>query len=205
MGRKIIRNELRRVIRSLSIAPYTRARMIVKRFIDKRKEKTLFFEQYNFFINNNVRFSEFGSRPFLDDKEKSPPFDRHYFYHPSWAARVLAETKPDKHVDISSILRFVGYISAFIPIDYYEYTVPDINLDNLTLNKVDLLHLPFDDNSIKSLSCMHVVEHVGLGRYGDNLDVDGDLKAIRELKRVLAVDGNLLFVVPISDKPRIGI
>jgi hypothetical protein len=50
---------------------------------------------------------------------------------------------------------------------------------------------------------MHVVEHVGLGRYGDQLDPDGDLKAIAELKRVLAVNGNLLFVLPIGGTPRI--
>lgn len=45
---------------------------------------------------------------------------------------------------------------------------------------------------------MHTVEHIGLGRYGDPIDYDGDLKAISELKRVLAIDGNLLFVVPIG-------
>jgi hypothetical protein len=45
---------------------------------------------------------------------------------------------------------------------------------------------------------MHVVEHVGLGRYGDPVDSEGDLKAISELKRVLAVEGNLLFVVPLG-------
>lgn len=49
---------------------------------------------------------------------------------------------------------------------------------------------------------MHVVEHIGLGRYGDQFDPDGDLKAIAELKRVLAVTGSLLFVVPVG-KPRI--
>ena len=49
---------------------------------------------------------------------------------------------------------------------------------------------------------MHVVEHVGLGRYGDPLDPDGDLKAMRELARVLAPGGQLLFVVPIG-RPRI--
>ncbi|MBP2677390.1 MAG: hypothetical protein H6Q82_455, partial [Deltaproteobacteria bacterium] len=66
----------------------------------------------------------------------------------------------------------------------------------------DLLALPFEDCSIPSLSCMHVVEHVGLGRYGDPLDPDGDLKAIAELKRVLSVGGTLLFVVPVG-KPKI--
>ncbi|HWW74963.1 MAG TPA: DUF268 domain-containing protein, partial [Pyrinomonadaceae bacterium] len=51
-------------------------------------------------------------------------------------------------------------------------------------------------------SCMHVVEHVGLGRYGDPLDPEGDLKAIAELRRVLAPGGTLLFVVPIG-RPKI--
>src|SRR5690606_3594408 len=53
-------------------------------------------------------------------------------------------------------------------------------------------------NSIESISCMHTVEHVGLGRYGDPLDYDGDLKAIAELKRVVAPNGSLLFVVPLG-------
>lgn len=62
--------------------------------------------------------------------------------------------------------------------------------------------MEFNDSSINSLSCMHTVEHIGLGRYGDKIDPDGDLKAIEELKRVLAKDGNLLFVVPIG-QPKI--
>lgn len=49
---------------------------------------------------------------------------------------------------------------------------------------------------------MHVIEHIGLGRYGDPLDYDGDLRAIRELRRVVKPKGNLLFVVPVG-KPRI--
>ena len=45
---------------------------------------------------------------------------------------------------------------------------------------------------------MHVIEHIGLGRYGDSIDPDGDIKAINELIRVLAPAGNLLIVVPIG-------
>ena len=49
---------------------------------------------------------------------------------------------------------------------------------------------------------MHVIEHIGLGRYGDPLDPNGDLKAIAQLIRVLSIGGSLLFVVPIG-KPKI--
>jgi len=49
---------------------------------------------------------------------------------------------------------------------------------------------------------MHVVEHIGLGRYGDPLDPNADLAAMRELQRVLAPGGDLLFVVPVG-RPRL--
>ena len=65
------------------------------------------------------------------------------------------------------------------------------------------MQLPFPTESLESLSCMHVVEHVGLARYGDPLDYDGDIKATRELTRVVAFGGSLLFVVPIGGQPRI--
>lgn len=141
--------------------------------------------------------------PCLNDKTGATYFDRHYVYHPAWAARVLAQTRPEFHVDISSTLYFCSLVSAFIPVKFYDYRPADLRLSNLISEAADLLALPFADGSIKSLSCMHVVEHVGLGRYGDPLDPDGDLKAIAELKRVLAIDGSLLFVVPIGGTPRI--
>ena len=140
--------------------------------------------------------------PRLTDNTGSTGFDRHYVYHPAWAARILAQSKPEFHVDISSLLHFCTIVSAFIPVKFYDYRPADLQLSNLTSDAVDLLALPFSDRSIRSLSCMHVVEHVGLGRYGDPLDPDGDLQAIAELKRVLAKNGDLLFVVPIG-KPKI--
>jgi SAM-dependent methyltransferase len=129
-------------------------------------------------------------------------FDEHYIYHPAWAARILARTRPSGHVDISSTLAFCSIVSAFVPVRFYDYRPARLSLSDLTSEKADLLALPFADRTIASLSCMHTVEHVGLGRYGDPLDPDGDLKAISELKRVLAPGGNLLFVVP-TGRPRV--
>lgn len=140
--------------------------------------------------------------PCLNDKTGTTGFDRHYVFHTAWAARVLAETRPSKHIDVSSSLYFCSIASAFVPIEFYDYRTANLSLSNLSSLPGDLLKLPFPDNSVHSLSSMHVVEHVGLGRYGDPLDPDGDLKAIGELKRVLANGGTLLFVVPVG-RPRI--
>lgn len=141
--------------------------------------------------------------PCLRDKTGATGFDRHYVYHLAWAARVLAGTRPAEHVDISSSLYFATMVSAFIKVRYYEFRPADLQLDGLTSDPADLLSLPFADGSVKSLSCMHVVEHVGLGRYGDPVDPEGDLKAMAELQRVLAPGGSLLFVVPVG-KPRVA-
>jgi len=141
-------------------------------------------------------------RPCLRDYAGLSAFDRHYFFHLAWAARVLAETKPAYHVDISSHVDFCAVLSAFIPTRFYEYHPLSARLENLQTGQADLLKLPFEDDSVPSLTCLHVVEHVGLGRYGDPLDVDGDLKAMVELKRVLAPGGQLLLAVPVG-RPRV--
>ncbi len=140
--------------------------------------------------------------PCLYDKVVKTNIDRHYVYHTAWAARVLSKTNPVSHIDISSFIYFSTIASAFIPVKFYDYRPIDLKLSNLTSGFADLLSLPFENRSIQSLSCMHVIEHIGLGRYGDQLDPEGDLKAITELKRVLGFNGNLLFVVPIG-KPKI--
>ena len=138
--------------------------------------------------------------PRIGESTSETSFDRHYIYHTAWAARVLAKTRPSEHVDISSSLYFAAIVSGFVPIHYYDFRPPELRLNNLSVDHTDLLALRFQDGSILSLSCMHVVEHIGLGRYGDALDPDGDLKAISELKRVTAIAGDLLFVVPVGQR-----
>lgn len=142
-------------------------------------------------------------KPKLSDRASVTPIDRHYTYHPAWAARVLAKTRPDKHVDISSIVSFCTIVSAFIPVEFYDFRPAPVALDGLYTAAADLTRLHFPNDSVASLSCMHVIEHIGLGRYGDPLDPDGDLKAIRELVRVLAPGGNLLVATPVG-RPRIA-
>lgn len=141
-------------------------------------------------------------QPCMRDKTTVTPFDDHYIFHPAWAARVLAKTRPNLHIDISSTLAFCTMVSAFIPMKFYDYRPISAQLSGFSSEFADLSALPFEDNSVASLSCMHVIEHIGLGRYGDKIDPAGDIKAMKELKRVLKRGGDLLFVVPVG-KPKL--
>jgi hypothetical protein len=170
--------------------------------------KTVFL--YCFFILDFLKFKRMAGTdqrfalsfmdqfPCLLDKTAMTGFEPHYGYHPPWAARIIVRNNPKLHIDFSSILHFSTIVSAYVPVHFYDYRPADIKLDNLETKKGDLTNIPLADNSVESLSCMHTVEHVGLGRYGDAMEINGDLKAIDELKRILAPGGNLLFVVPIG-------
>lgn len=143
-----------------------------------------------------VRFRDLYPQTF--DKTRWTGFDRHYIYHTAWAARVIKEINPKIHVDIASSLYFSSIVSAFLPVKFYDYRPANLNLSGLTSEEADLTNLRFETDSITSLSCMHTVEHIGLGRYGDPIDPNGDIKACKELSRVLARGGSLLFVTPVG-------
>ncbi|MDO8483139.1 MAG: hypothetical protein Q7S86_04975, partial [bacterium] len=99
------------------------------------------YTKYFEFLKNWREFKSFGSKrfsmkwgekkPCLYDKTAETYFDRHYIYHPAWAARVLAETKPKIHVDIASTLSFSAIVSAFLPIEFYDYRPANLTLSNL--------------------------------------------------------------------------
>jgi hypothetical protein len=148
-----------------------------------------------------IRFSDLYLH--LRDATHHKHFDRHYVYHTAWASRVLAETRPARHVDIASSLQFVSTVSAFVDITTIDLRPASVQLPGLSSLEGTLLQLPFASHSQDSVSCMHVLEHVGLGRYGDPVDYEGDLKAAVELARIVAPGGRLLVVVPITGDARI--
>jgi hypothetical protein len=143
-----------------------------------------------------------NTQPCLGESTKTSPFDAHYFYQDIWAASRIFESKTEKHIDVGSKIDFVGFLSAFTKVKFIDIRPIKTDLENFESAGGDILSLPFSDNSIYSLSCLHVAEHIGLGRYGDALDAQGTQKACGELSRVLAKGGNLYFSLPIG-KPKL--
>lgn len=136
--------------------------------------------------------------PCLSDKTAGTDFERAYVYHIAWAARCIQQDAPKKHVDFGSLIHFSAMLSAFIPVAFYDYRPAEIGLSGITSQFGNLLDIALPSNSVDSLSCLHTIEHVGLGRYGDPLDPEGDLRAIEELKRITKIGGSLYVVVPMG-------
>lgn len=142
------------------------------------------------------------SWPQLHDRTPRIPFDAHYFWANAWAMRRIVAQKPKRHVDIGSQVGFVGLLSAVVPVIFVDYRPLEVQIDGLDCRRGDILHLPFEDRSVESLSCLHVAEHIGLGRYGDPLNPHGTRQACAELQRVLAPGGYLYFAIPVG-RPRV--
>jgi hypothetical protein len=138
------------------------------------------------------------SYPCLADRLPTTPFDPHYFYQGNWLARRLAEAKPRQHVDIGSSALTIGVLSAHVPTIFVDYRPLVVRQNGLACVAGDINSLPFADWSVTSLSCLHVIEHIGLGRYGDPLNVDGARLAAEELQRLVGQGGTLYLSTPIG-------
>jgi len=148
-----------------------------------------------------IKFAD--TYPCLFDRTSKTRIDSHYFYQHHWAFKRICNLRPKLHVDVGSTTDFVGMLSAVMEVHFVDIRPLDINnIENLKSIRGSILDLPYEDDSIESVSCLHVAEHIGLGRYGDPLDPHGTKKAADELTRCLAKGGNLFFSLPVG-KPRL--
>jgi SAM-dependent methyltransferase len=172
----------------------------------------LYLKQFFWFTNQYKRFKYLAQNdhfqhieyyPCLLDNIKFTPLDPVYFFQDTWAAQKIFDLKPEHHYDIGSSAKTIGILSQFVPITMVDIRPLPLELKGLNFIEGSILNLPFEDNSIASISSLCVVEHIGLGRYGDELDQFGSEKAISELKRVVKPGGVILFSVPIFNENKV--
>jgi SAM-dependent methyltransferase len=123
----------------------------------------------------------------------------HYFWQDLWAARYLHRLGIRQHVDVGSrIDGFIAHILPFCVVDYVDVRPLSSVVENLHVKLGSITNLPFEDDSLTSISSLHVIEHIGLGRYSDEVDSEGFIKAAKELTRVMAPGGLLLLSTPVG-------
>ena len=143
------------------------------------------------------------SYPCLLDKDDDAGTARGaYFHQDLLVAQRIFERKPHVHFDVGSrIDGFVAHVASFRIIEYFDIRPVAGKARNMIFRLGNLLEpdsLP--DRSCDSLSCLHVIEHIGLGRYGDPLRPDGWRVGIHSLARMLQWDGRLYLSVPIGSQ-----
>jgi hypothetical protein len=141
--------------------------------------------------------------PCLTDRTATTPVEPIYFLQDAWFARRLALQRPAQHVDVGSSAKSMALVAQFVPVTLVDIRPVEIELEHFSFVTGSVLALPFADASVPSLSSLCVIEHIGLGRYGDPVDARGSEKAAAELLRVLAPRGDLYVSVPVDAECRV--
>lgn len=139
--------------------------------------------------------------PCLTDRYESSGSTRgHYFYQDWLVARRIFERQPVRHVDVGSrVDGFVAHVASFREIDVFDIRPLSVPIPTIRFCQADLMDMPDElKESCDSLSCLHAIEHIGLGRYGDSVDLYGHAKGFGQLVKLLKPQGILYLSVPIG-------
>lgn len=123
-----------------------------------------------------------------------------YFWQDLVVAKEVIALNPDRHVDIGSRLDgFIAHLACIRSLDVLDIRPIDCFLDNVHFHKVDIMDLPIIWHGIADcVTCLHSIEHFGLGRYNDQLDANGWKKGIDNISKILKSNGTLFLSTPIG-------
>jgi len=140
--------------------------------------------------------------PILSDFEGEAGTARgHYFHQDLLVAQKIFNDSPTRHIDVGSrVDGFVAHVASFRPIEIID--IRDLNSTghhNITFIRSDLMNIQPNSHPVcDSISCLHAIEHFGLGRYGDPIDPLGHHRGFLNLLKMLSIGGKLYISFPIG-------
>lgn len=152
-------------------------------------------------LQHRTDFPVLSYYPALFDRyDESGHLIKHYFQQDLFVAQQIFRNNPVRHLDIGSrIDGFVAHVATFRPIEILDIRPLNRPIPNVSFRQADLMALPPDlHHYTDSISALHAIEHFGLGRYGDPIDVDGHLKALANIRQILKPGGRFYFSSPIG-------
>ncbi len=123
-----------------------------------------------------------------------------YFWQDLLVARMIFEANPKRHVDIGSrVDGFVAHVASFREIEVFDVRPITTQIPGIAFKQADLMK-PVEGMAgyCDSLSCLHALEHFGLGRYGDPIDPEGSERGFANMAGLLKKDGIFYLSVPIG-------
>lgn len=123
-----------------------------------------------------------------------------YFWQDLLVARMIFEADPERHVDIGSrVDGFIAHIASFREIEVFDVRPITTKISGVKFKQADLMKpLGSLKGYCDSLSCLHALEHFGLGRYGDPVDPEGFVRGFVNMSALIRQGGTFYLSVPIG-------
>lgn len=141
-------------------------------------------------------------RPCLHDRHaEGGAIGDEYFLQDLHVARKIFQKNPDIHVDIGSrIDGFVAHVASFRNIELFDIrpvrsAPPGIIFRQVDMMSSDAVHLA---DYCDSISCLHALEHFGLGRYGDPINPYGYRTGFSNMVNMLKKGGIFYLSLPVG-------
>jgi SAM-dependent methyltransferase len=135
-----------------------------------------------------------------DDEGESGTASGHYFHQDLLVAQRVFQRAPRRHVDVGSrVDGFVAHVASFREIEVFDIRKLSTSARGIRFTQCDAMQpdaLP--EGYADSVSCLHALEHFGLGRFGDPIDYNGHLRGWQNLVRLLEPGGILYLSVPMG-------
>jgi len=169
------------------------------------KLKHFKFKYFLIFLKHRKEWLKSGGKityyyPIFSDYKKAAGSARgHYFHQDLLVANFINKKNPIRHIDIGSrIDGFVAHVASFRKIEVFDIRPLDESVhENIIFKQVNFINSNLKNIS-DSISCLHAIEHFGLGRYTDPIDINGHIKGIENLIKMLKKDGYLYISFPIG-------
>jgi len=184
-------------------------------FLNLRDEEKELYNDFFFKASDDFTMWRDGEKTYSKDESKLGR-DWIYIYQDKKAFEVLTYLRKSaeqelKILDVGSKFYAALFFSAIGRTMYLEPRMEDIfggqwpffSQLNMGFIKGEAQDIAAPDKSFNVVTCLHAMEHFGLGRYGDTIDYYGDQKGLREFNRVLDDNGHLILSVPVNENARI--
>ena len=183
--------------------------ILIEQFGIDIKKIIKFIPRFIVYLNDLRRFKSLNSgikieyMPCIHDRfEESGNIGDEYFWQDLYVAQEIFKSSPIKHVDVGSRLDgFVAHISSFRFIEVLDIRplssiIPNVMFTQCDITQMDSRFINYSD----SVSCLHTIEHFGLGRYGDEIDSNAPYKGLSNLANILSENGILYLSTPVGSE-----
>jgi hypothetical protein len=138
--------------------------------------------------------------PCLHDRnEDGGAIKSEYFWQDLLVAQEIFKSRPRRHVDIGSrVDGFIAHVASFRKVEVFDIRPISSKIPGVTFKQLDFMAPLEIEDYCDSISSLHTLEHLGLGRYGDPINPNGWKRGLSNLAQMLHVKGKLYLSVPVG-------